>query len=242
MAAFTSAVEQAAAGAELSRGFFAHTLGTDLGTGWVLPDGSIPEMPLEVYNFIVDLGSFGQRAFDPEDARSVRNVNTGLCGTLQKCAGQSGVFRLGAKYLPERDPKTYARLFERGLFARDGERLLVPTAPADMRKPCLEFFMREAEDPSSVCAELFRAVGESLGVCWKETQDVYKRQSQVEPRIRRRLAHGEAPQRFAGVEHLAHRRGIVPARVKISDDLLRPADVHRRHLDPKAGAFLPASQ
>ena len=174
MAAFTSAVEQAAAGAELSRGFFAHTLGTDLGTGWVLPDGSIPEMPLEVYNFIVDLGSFGQRAFDPEDVRSVRNVNTGLCGTLQKCAGQSGVFRLGAKYLPERDPKTYARLFERGLFAREGERLLVPTAPADMRKPCLEFFMREAEDPSSVCAELFRAVGESLGVCWKETQYILR--------------------------------------------------------------------
>ena len=174
MAAFTSAVEQAAAGAELSRGFFAHTLGTDLGTGWVLPDGSIPEMPLEVYNFIVDLGSFGQRAFDPEDVRSVRNVNTGLCGTLQKCAGQSGVFRLGAKYLPERDPKTYARLFERGLFAREGERLFVPTAPADMRKPCLEFFMREAEDPSSVCAELFRAVGESLGVCWKETQYILR--------------------------------------------------------------------
>ena len=43
-----------------------------------------------------------------------------------------------------------------------------------MRKPCLEFFMREAEDPSSVCAELFRAVGESLSVCWKETQYILR--------------------------------------------------------------------
>ena len=126
---------------------FAHTLGTELGTGWILPDGSIPEIPLEVYNFIVDLGSFGQRAYDPDDARSILNVNTALSGTLQKCACQHGVFRLGAKYLPERDPQTYARLFERGLFVRDGECLRVPTAPVDMRKACLEFFMGEAQDP-----------------------------------------------------------------------------------------------
>ena len=174
MAAFTSAVEQAAAGADLSHGFFAHTLGTELGTGWILPDGSIPEIPLEVYNFIVDLGSFGQRAYDPDDARSILNVNTALSGTLQKCACQHGVFRLGAKYLPERDPQTYARLLEHGLFVRDGERLHVPTAPVDMRKACLEFFMGEAQDPASICAEIFREVGESLGVCWKETQYILR--------------------------------------------------------------------
>ena len=174
MAAFTSAVEQAAAGADLSRGFFAHTLGTELGTGWVLPDGGIPEIPLEVYNFIVDLGSFGQRDYDPDDARSIRNVNTSLSGTLQKCACQSGVFRLAAKYLPERDPDTWEQLFARGLFRREGARLIVPTAPADMRKACLEFFMEKAQDAGSVCAEVFREVGESLGVCWKETQYILR--------------------------------------------------------------------
>ena len=170
MAAFASAVEQAAAGDDLSRGFFAHTLGTDLGTGWVEPDGSIPEVPLEVYNFIIDLGSFGQGAFAPSDVRSTRNVNTGLAGSLQKYAGQSGVFRLGAKLLPARDAQTYARLFANGLFARVGEGIFVPTAPEDMRKACLAFFMREADDPASACAEVFRAVGEALGACWRETQ------------------------------------------------------------------------
>ena len=170
MAAFASAVEQAAAGDDLSRGFFAHTLGTDLGTGWVEPDGSIPEVPLEVYNFIIDLGSFGQGAFAPSDVRSTRNVNTGLAGSLQKYAGQSGVFRLGAKLLPARDAQTYARLFADGLFARVGEGIFVPTAPEDMRKACLAFFMREADDPASACAEVFRAVGEALGACWRETQ------------------------------------------------------------------------
>ena len=170
MAAFASAVEQAAAGDDLSRGFFAHSLGTDLGTGWVLPDGSIPEVPLEVYNFIIDLGSFGQGAFAPSDVRSTRNVNTGLAGSLQKYAGQSGVFRLGAKLLPARDAQTYARLFANGLFAHVGEGIFVPTAPEDMRKACLAFFMREADDPASACAEVFRAVGEALGACWRETQ------------------------------------------------------------------------
>ena len=170
MAAFASAVEQAAAGDDLSRGFFAHTLGTDLGTGWVEPDGSIPEVPLEVYNFIIDLGSFGLGAFAPSDVRSTRNVNTGLAGSLQKYAGQSGVFRLGAKLLPARDAQTYARLFANGLFAHVGEGIFVPTAPEDMRKACLAFFMREADDPASACAEVFRAVGEALGACWRETQ------------------------------------------------------------------------
>ena len=170
MAAFTTAVEVAAAGENLRDGFFAHTLGTELGTGWILPDGSIPEIPLEVYNFIIDLGSFRQRAYGVDDARSVRNFNTGLSGTLQKCTCQSGVFRLAAKYLPGREPEVYARVLSEGLFVQSGGGLHVPTEPRDLRKPCLEFFMREAENPDSVSAEIFRRVGEYLAITWKETQ------------------------------------------------------------------------
>ena len=91
MAAFTAAVEQAAAGADVSRGFFAHTLGTELGTGWVRPDGSIPEIPLEVYNFIIDLGSFPQKQYDANDVRSINNFNTLLPGTLQTGHFSGGV-------------------------------------------------------------------------------------------------------------------------------------------------------
>ena len=169
MAAFTTAVEQASAGREISDGFFAHTLGTDLGTGWILPDGSIPEIPLEVYNFIIDLGSFGQQRFDADDARSVRSVSTGLPGALQKYASQFGAFRLAAKTLPGADPALLRAAFEKGLFAREGERIVVPTAPRDMRKPCLEFFMEAAEDRYSPAAEIFRQIGEALAVTWRET-------------------------------------------------------------------------
>ena len=120
MAAFTTAVEQAAAGTDLSDGFFAHTLGTELGTGWILPDGSIPEIPLEVYNFIIDLGSFDQRRFPAPDVRSINNVNTGLPGTLQKYTSQSGVFRLAANSLPDAAPKVFQGALDRGLFVKDG--------------------------------------------------------------------------------------------------------------------------
>lgn len=170
MAAFTAAVEQAAVGADVSRGFFAHTLGTELGTGWVRPDGSIPEIPLEVYNFMIDLGCFPQKQYDANDVRSINNFNTLLPGTLQKYTCQSGVFRLAVRNLPQLDPAVYEEALEKGLFQWQGEKLVVPTEPKDMRKPCLEFFMAKAADPAHpACAEIFREIGEYLAVTWSET-------------------------------------------------------------------------
>ena len=175
MAAFTAAVEQAAAGADVSRGFFAHTLGTELGTGWVRPDGSIPEIPLEVYNFIIDLGSFPQKQYDANDVRSINNFNTLLPGTLQKYTCQSGVFRLAARDLPQQDPAVYEQVLQKGLFRAEGDRLIVPTQPQDLRKPCLEYFMTMAADPAHpACAEIFRQIGEYLAVTWSETQYILR--------------------------------------------------------------------
>ncbi len=170
MAAFTAAVEQAAVGGDISHGLFAHTLGTELGTGWVRSDGTIPDIPLEVYNFIIDLGSHIQRGYDANDVRSVNNFNTLLPGTLQKYTSQSGVFRLAAKLLPQRQPEVFEEGLEKGLLRWEGKRLIVPTEPRDMRKPCLEFFMNQAaRDSDSACAEIFRQIGEYLAVTWRET-------------------------------------------------------------------------
>lgn len=174
MAAFTAAVEQGAAGADLSQGFFAHSLGTDLGTGWVRSDGSIPDIPLEVYNFIIDLGSRPQRAYPPEDARSVRSTNSGLPGALQKYGGQAAVFRLAAERLPQQAPELWQEVLDRGLFRWEGETLVVPTAPADMRKDCLEYFMEQAASGRSTCQELFLQVGEYLAVTWRETGHILR--------------------------------------------------------------------
>jgi hypothetical protein len=67
LAAYTAAVELAhSEHAETVRdGVFAHTLGTELGTGWIDETGEIPQIPLEVYNCVIDLGNYPARAFDP---------------------------------------------------------------------------------------------------------------------------------------------------------------------------------
>ena len=173
MAAFSAAVEQAAAGGDMSRGFFAHTLGTDLGSGWVRADGSIPEIPLEVYNFIIDLGSYGQRSA-ARDVRSIRSTNTGLPGALQRYASQAGVFRLGARRLPREAPALWQALLDRGMFVWEGETLTVPTEPEDMRKACLEFMMEQAAGGQPACEEIFREVGECLAVTWRETEYILR--------------------------------------------------------------------
>ena len=120
MAAFTAAVEMAASekAPMVEKGVFAHTLGTELGTGWVREDGTIPDIPLEVYNFIIDLGCGPEQQYHPDDLRSVNNFNTGLSGTLQKYTSQSGVFRLAVKYFPAERPDLYRELEEMG-FVQD---------------------------------------------------------------------------------------------------------------------------
>ena len=167
MAAFTAAVEMAASpdARDVARGVFAHTLGTELGTGWVTETGAIPDIPLEVYNFIIDLGCRPERAFEPDDLRSLNNFNTGLPGTLQKYCSQSGVFRLALKRFSSERPDLLYELEERGFVERrpaDGaEGWYVPTEPMDQRKPFLEHMMklpdREKDDTNR---EIWREIGE----------------------------------------------------------------------------------
>jgi hypothetical protein len=186
MAAFTAAVETAAAvPASVERGVFAHTLGTELGTGWLDEEGTIPDLPLEVYNCVIDLGSHAERVYEPDDVRSVNNFNTRLPGTLQKYTSQSGVFRLAAKYLPQEDPVLFRELFTRGFLVEDGPALRVPTQPKDMRKPLLEFLMRQAEAGGKPAVDrIFRELGEFLAVAWMETEFI------LAPHARERILFG----------------------------------------------------
>ncbi len=160
MAAFTAAMELfcGGRGEALSNGVLAHTLGTDLGTGWLLPDGRVPELPLEIYDFQLDLGSRPQRSFAPEDLRSVRNENSGLPG-VRRYLGQAACFRMAQELSPA--------LLE-GFTERRGESLLLRTRPQDLRKPCLEHLMREAEQGDAAAEEIFRRIGRHLGEVSRE--------------------------------------------------------------------------
>jgi len=179
MAAFTAAVENAAAGSSelVADGIFAHTLGTELGTGWIKGDGIIPDIPLEVYNFIIDLGSFVEKQYPSDDLRSINNFNTELPGTLQKYCSQSGVFRLALKYFPKERPDLYQELFNKGFVIEkevDGHKgYYVPTEPEDMRKPFLKHMMDLVErENDEVNKRIWKDIGAFLAVAWLETNEI----------------------------------------------------------------------
>ncbi len=179
MASFTAAVEIAASQnpSLIANGVFAHTLGTELGTGWVDENGTIPDIPLEVYNFIIDLGSYPERRYHPDDLRSLNNFNTGLPGTLQKYASQSGVFRLAMKYFPSERPDLFQELLDKGFVKEtvlDGKAAYsVPTEPEDMRKPFLEHMMELPErEHDEVNERIWKEMGEFLAVTLLETKKI----------------------------------------------------------------------
>ena len=160
MAAFTAAMELYCGGRGelLTGGVLAHTLGTDLGTGWLLPDGRVPELPLEIYDFLLDLGSRPQRAFAPEDLRGVCNENSGLPG-VRRYLGQAACYRMAQELAPE--------LLDGFVEQADGL-LRIRSAPEDLRKPCLEQLMALAEQGQPQAEEIFRRVGLHLAQVSRE--------------------------------------------------------------------------
>lgn len=186
LAAYTAAVEMAhsAEADSVQYGVFAHTLGTELGTGWIDETGEIPQIPLEVYNCIIDLGNHPARRYHELDARSVNNFNTGLSGTLQKYCSQSGAYRLALRIFEEKLPARYAELFEKGFLEHKEGGVLVRQTPSDMRKPLLEHLMRLASEGDTAAEEIFREIGEFLAVTFEETEWM------LAPRSRARILFG----------------------------------------------------
>lgn len=177
MAAFTAAVEEVFSpqADKVADGVFAHTLGTELGTGWITEEGKIPDIPLEVYNFIIDIGSYPSRRYAADDLRSINNFNTGLSGTLQKYTSQSGAFRLACKYFQAERPALWKNLLELGYVSKvskDGhEEFVCPTEPQDLRKPFLQHLMDLASHENDpVCERIFTDIGRYLAVTWSETE------------------------------------------------------------------------
>lgn len=167
MAAFSAALELAAGGDDemIREGVIAHSLGTDLGTGWLRSDGSIPAYPLEMYDLLLDLGDDLSASFPPEDLRSTRNENSGMNG-VRRYLGQAAAYRLAWKLDPS--------MLE-GFVRQDGDLLVVPTAPEDLRKPCLEHLMRLAAAGKPEAEEVFRQIGRNLSVVAREMNWIFGR-------------------------------------------------------------------
>ncbi len=173
MAAFTAAAELSAGmdpAADMSEsGLLAHTLGTDFGTGWLLADGTVPKLPLELYDLILDLGSRPAFRYDPKDLRSTRNENSGLPGAC-RYLGQDAAFRLAYAENPA--------LLD-GFLQADGEEVCISTRPKDLRKPCLQHLMHLAKDGCPGACRVFRQIGYHLGVISREAAFLLRPQTFV---------------------------------------------------------------
>lgn len=162
MAAFTAAMELAHSGDAglIEKGVIAHSLGTDLGTGWLTGEGTIPPLPLELYDCLLDLGSLPKREFDVRDLRCVCNENSGLPG-VRRYMGQAAAFRLAW----EQEPallKDYVKTSGGLVYVRDKD--------PDLRKPCLESLMEQAEAGNKQAERIFVAIGENLGQVCREME------------------------------------------------------------------------
>ena len=163
-AAFTAAMEMACGtaedGAAVQNGVLAHTLGTDLGTGWLASSGTIPSMPLELYDLLIDLGSFPAAALPPADLRSVRNENSGLAGA-RRYLGQAAAWRLAYALDPDMVRDFVA--LRRGVP-------VIRTEPEDLRKSCLAHLMALAGAGRGEAEEVFRQIGRHLAQLSREAE------------------------------------------------------------------------
>lgn len=159
VAAFSSGVELAYSEhpEQIERGLFSHALGTSIGSGALNSDGTFPPIPLEFYDSVIDVGSRTFRALDPDDLRSTRS-GSGLQSS-DRYVGQASAFR----YAYQIDPA----LLEGFLEERDGL-LRIKSEPKDLRKPCLEHLMKEAENGNPNAEAVFVRIGEAFGIISKE--------------------------------------------------------------------------
>ena len=158
MATFSALTELTASDASKAGAVIAHSLGTDLGTGWINGRGEIPQIPMECYDLLFDLGSSASKALPPEDMRSLKNENSGMAGA-RRYLGQAGVYRL--VYL---DCSEIIQSFvdETKGFPE------IKMFPEDMRKPCLAYIMQKASEGDRVCEAAFRQVGVNLAEISRE--------------------------------------------------------------------------
>jgi len=186
LAAYTAAVEIAHSeyAENVADGVFAHTLGTELGTGWIDENGDIPQIALEIYTCVIDMGKYPSREFDVLDLRSTRNFNTGIAGTMQKYTCQYGAYRLALDYFTKSSPDRYTELLEKGFIEEKNGDVYVTTSPKDMRKALLAHIMELADNGQPQAEEVFREIGRCLAAIWRESEFLAR------PRVKRRVLCG----------------------------------------------------
>lgn len=122
----------------LSTATLLHTIGTELGTGWLNEYGDIPAVPMECYNMVIDIGKYPSREYEIDDLRSTRNFNTGISGTVQRYIGQSLFFKVALEYIMKNDLQQYQILLDGHFITEEENRLTCIVNGIDKREKLFE--------------------------------------------------------------------------------------------------------
>jgi len=153
-------------------GLFAFTIGTEMGAGYISRLGSVLEMPLECYNYIIDLGNDAYMDYHENDVRSIRNFNTRIPGTVQKYVSQTGLIRLALQGMARQSEPTLQQLIDHELLSYDPEsdRLQVRSEPIDCRGPLTRQLIDWLVTGSESVRQAYREIGTCLGVVIDEVR------------------------------------------------------------------------
>ena len=146
-------------------GLFCNTVGTEMGTGFISRGGTIQHIPMEGFQHVIDLGSMEYQQ-DSFDTRSIRSVNTGISGVVQKYISQLALFREAVTPVFESGDPRMKELFDDGLMEYDKEKddLHPVVKPVDMRGQLTRRLISWLSDPESSATEAFRTMGKALGI------------------------------------------------------------------------------
>ena len=176
-AAFVTSVELAFSQDYIvdDNGMFANTVGTEMGTGFISPAGTIQSFPLEGYQFVVDLGNTDYTKYPPKDIRSINNIGTGIPGTVQKNISQLGLFRLAIVGLMEHDPNAFRQLVDKGFlnYSEKEDLLTICMQPLDQRGALTRELFAMLEEEHPVLLEAFAAMGKVMGIHIDQCQLIF---------------------------------------------------------------------
>ena len=148
-------------------GIFVNTVGTEMGTGFVSRGGTIQYIPLEAYQYVIDLGNADYGMYPLNDIRSINNMNTGISGTVQKYITQLGLFRMTMSWFLEKNPSLVETLAAQGLIHFDPAKDLVEMVmePINTREK-LTWLLTEQmlSEKNPVVEDVFCNMGKAMGV------------------------------------------------------------------------------
>ena len=122
----------------------------------------IQGIPLECYQYIIDLGMNSSLEYDSTDIRSVKNTNSKIPGTVQKYVTQMGLFRLSIQGMLRNDIETFKILIDEDLIKYENGLLTVNLEPKDMRSKLTYRLIEMLNEGDESVSEAMLTMGKAL--------------------------------------------------------------------------------